>query len=245
MIRVLLVDDEEPARDHLRELLAVHADLEIVGEAADGEQALERIGRIKPDLVFLDIQMPACSGLEVAAALPAPRPKIVFCTAFDQYAVDAFEVHAVDYLLKPVNRVRIAKAMDRIRQSVTDRDEAVDQLIRTETHFRPRFLARHGGRYRVVPQEQVSYFSIEDGLTALHAAGERYWIDVNLAELERRLDPTEFVRVSRECLVRIATVSEVVPLVGGHAEVILHCGARLPVTRRRLKDVLSRLGGIS
>jgi two-component system LytT family response regulator len=244
MIRVLLVDDEEPARDHLRELLAVHGDLEIAGEAEDGERALEQIGRLKPELVFLDIQMPGWSGLEVAAALPLPRPKIIFCTAFDRYAVDAFEVHAVDYLLKPVNRVRIAKAVDRIRQSVTDRDEAVDRLIRAGSRFRPRFLAKHGSRYRVVPQEEVTFFALEDGLTALHTAAQRYWIDITLAELERRIDPAEFVRVSRECVVRIAAVSEVLPLVGGYAEAILRNGDRLQISRRRLKDVLERLGAI-
>ncbi len=102
MIRVMLVDDEQAARERLRQLLAPIPGLEIVGEAADGEQAIERIVQLRPDLVLLDIQMPGCTGLEVAACLPAPRPRIIFCTAFDQYAVDAFELHAVDYLLKPV-----------------------------------------------------------------------------------------------------------------------------------------------
>ncbi len=108
VMRTLLVDDEQPARDRLRQLLAASDDVEIVGEAEDGVQALERIQELTPDLVMLDIQMPGCSGLEVAASLGRPRPAIVFCTAFDQYAVDAFELHAVDYLLKPVNRARLA-----------------------------------------------------------------------------------------------------------------------------------------
>ena len=109
MIRVMLVDDEQAARERLRQLLGPIPGLEIVGEAADGEQAIERIVELRPDLVLLDIQMPGCTGLEVAASLPSPRPRIIFCTAFDQYAVDAFELHAVDYLLKPVNRVRLAR----------------------------------------------------------------------------------------------------------------------------------------
>ena len=106
MIRALLVDDEEPARDRLRSLLADFDDVHIVGEAADGDEALQKIAETRPDLVFLDIQMPGRSGMEVAASLPPPRPRIVFCTAFDQYAIDAFEHHALDYLLKPLNRDR-------------------------------------------------------------------------------------------------------------------------------------------
>lgn len=106
MIRTLLVDDEQPARDRLRQLLAAHDDVEIAGEAEDGVQALERVADVTPDLLLLDIQMPGCSGLEVAASLPRPRPAIVFCTAYEQYAVDAFELNAIDYLLKPVNRAR-------------------------------------------------------------------------------------------------------------------------------------------
>jgi two-component system LytT family response regulator len=245
MIRVLLVDDEQPARDHLRELLAPHADLEIVGEAEDSEQAIETIAALKPDLVLMDIQMPGCSGLDIAASLPSPRPKIVFCTAFDAYAVDAFEVHAVDYLLKPVNRVRLAKALDRVRQSVAPaRDEAVDALIRNAPRPQPRFLAKQGGRFRVVAAEEADYFSIHEGLTALHSAGQSCWMDVTLAELERRLDPAEFVRISREHVVRIAAIAEVVPLVGGYAEVVLRNGERLPVSRRRLKQLLETLGEI-
>jgi two-component system, LytTR family, response regulator len=245
MIRTLLVDDEQPARDHLRELLAPHSDVEIAGEAEEGEQAIELISALKPDLVLLDIQMPGCSGLDVAASLPLPRPKIVFCTAFDQYAVDAFEVHAVDYLLKPVNRVRIAKALERVRQTVTPaRDEAVDKLIRTEPRPQPRFLARQGGRYRVVAEEEADYFSITEGMTALYSGGQRCWMDVTLAELERRLDPAGFVRISREQIVRIAAIAEVLPLVGGYAEVVLRNGDHLPVSRRRLKHLLDLLGAI-
>lgn len=246
MIRVLLVDDEQPARDHLRELLTPHADVEIAAEAEEGEQAIELIAAAKPDLILLDIQMPGCSGLDIAASLPSPRPKIVFCTAFDKYAVDAFEVHAVDYLLKPVSRVRLAKALDRVRQAVVpSRDEAVDNLIRSQPRPQPRFLVKHGGRYRVIAEEEADYFSIENGMTAIHAGGQRCWMDVTLAELERRLDPSGFVRISREHVVRIAAIAEVLPLVGGYAEVVLRSGDRLPVSRRRLNRVLDTLGAIN
>ncbi|MDA2925054.1 SpoIIE family protein phosphatase, partial [Acidobacteria bacterium AH-259-L09] len=128
MIRVLLVDDEQPARDRLAHLLSSLEDVEVVGEAEDGEQAIEKISKIQPDLVLLDIQMPGLSGLEVAASLPAPRPKIVFCTAFDQYAIDAFELHALDYLLKPVKRERLKQAVERVRQSVLEQDKLRQEM---------------------------------------------------------------------------------------------------------------------
>ena len=119
MIRALIVDDEAPARDRLRRLLSAGG-VEIVGEAANGDEAISRIDALAPDVVFLDIQMPALSGLEVAARLRAPRPRIVFCTAFDHFAVDAFEVHAVDYLLKPVNRDRLSRTVERISRQVAE-----------------------------------------------------------------------------------------------------------------------------
>ena len=116
MIRTLLIDDEQPARERLRQLLAAHHDVEVVGEAEDGLEAAEKIAQLTPDLVLLDIQMPGASGLDVAASLGKPRPAVIFCTAFDQYAVDAFELSATDYLLKPVNRARLAAALDRVRR---------------------------------------------------------------------------------------------------------------------------------
>ncbi len=127
MIRTLLVDDEKPARERLRQMLASIEDVEVVAEAVDGEDAIEKSATLSPDLVFLDIQMPGRNGLDVAASLSAPRPRVIFCTAFDQYAIEAFDVHAVDYLLKPVNRGRLARAVSRVRESlnrmaVMDRD---------------------------------------------------------------------------------------------------------------------------
>lgn len=118
MIRTLLVDDEQPARERLQRLLTAHSDVEVVAEACDGGEALEKIAEHAPDLVFLDIEMPQHSGIEVAATMPAPRPQVIFCTAFDSYAVAAFEHNALDYLLKPVNRRRLAKSLDRIRQAL-------------------------------------------------------------------------------------------------------------------------------
>src|SRR5688572_26447202 len=134
MIRALLVDDEQPARQRLRQLLSSHADVEVVGEAGDSVEAAEKIAELAPDLLLLDIQMPGASGLDLAASLGQPRPAVIFCTAFDQYAVDAFELSAIDYLLKPVNRARLASALDRVRAAGQPRarDRAMDELTQAK-----------------------------------------------------------------------------------------------------------------
>jgi two-component system LytT family response regulator len=243
MMRVMLVDDEQAARERLRQMLGVMPSLEVVGEAADGEEAMQKVVELHPDLLLLDIQMPGCSGLEVAACLPAPRPKIVFCTAFDQYAVDAFEVHAIDYLLKPVNRVRLARAIERVRDGSPEAGGEVERVLQALRTRNTRLLARCGEGYKVVPQQEVVYFLSEGGLTKLCARERSYILDPTLNDLEERLDPAFFFRVSRAAIVNLNCVTEVQPLAGGTADVVLNTGVRLEVSRRRLKDLLDRLGG--
>jgi len=244
MIRVLIVDDEQTARERLRHLLALIPDVEVAGEAADGEQAIARIAALRPDLVLMDIQMPGCSGLEVVASLPSPRPRIVFCTAFDQYAVDAFELHAVDYLLKPVNRIRLAHSIDRVRQAPAPEPAGpLDRALRAVRPANLRLLARVGDRYRVIPLSDAVYFSSGDRLTTLHTRERDYVVDPTLNELEERLDPAAFFRVSRAAMVNLNAVREVLPLTGGVADVVLSTGVRLEVSRRRVKDLLALLGG--
>ncbi len=188
--------------------------------------------------------MPGCSGLEVAISLPAPGPRIIFCTAFDQYAVDAFEMHAVDYLLKPVNRVRLARAIERVREGQSaeaggDVERAL-QALRTRN---TRLLARCGDRYRVIPQQEAVYLLSDGGLTRLHTRERSYVLDPTLNDLEERLDPAFFFRVSRAAIVNLDCVTEILPLAGGLADVVLSTGVRLEVSRRRLKDLLDRLAG--
>lgn len=242
-MRVMLVDDEQAARERLRQMLEPMSGLEIVGEAADGEEAIQKVVEMHPDLLLLDIQMPGCSGLEVAACLPAPRPKIVFCTAFDQYAVDAFEINAVDYLLKPVNRVRLARAIERVRAGGSQEGAEVERALQALRGRNTRLLARCGDGYRVVPHQEVIYFLSEGGLTKLCARERSYVLDPTLNDLEDRLDPAFFFRVSRAAIVNLNCVTEVQPLPGGTADVVLNTGVRLEVSRRRLKDLLDRLGG--
>jgi two-component system LytT family response regulator len=244
MIRALLVDDEDIARERLRQLLGSIADLEVVGEAADGEEAIQKTAELRPDLLLLDIQMPGASGLEVAACLPRPRPKIVFCTAFDAYAVKAFELHAMDYLLKPVSLHRLAQAIERIRQKAPrDADDDVDRLTRAVPGWSARLLARCGGRYKVIRQRDVLYFASEGGLTRLHTRDRAYVLEPTLSDLEAGLDPALFFRLSRAAIVNLDSVTEVRPLVGGTADAVLNNGATLEVSRRRVRELLERLGG--
>jgi two-component system LytT family response regulator len=242
VIHTLIADDEAPARTRLRLLLAPHTDIQIVGEAETGVQAMELARNLKPDLLLLDIQMPGCTGLDIAASLAAPRPLIVFCTAYDEHAVDAFELAALDYLLKPISRARLAQALDKVRAAAPDRPETrLDEAAKRGTARAARFLVRHAGSYLVVPESRVLCFTSDGGLTRLVTDSASYLMDPTLNDLEERLAPSRFFRVSRSALISLNAVVEVHPLPGGSGEVVLKGGQRLEVTRRRFRDLLESL----
>ena len=237
MIRVLIADDEPPARDRLVQMLQSHPGVEVVGQAETGIQAMELASALRPDLMILDIQMPGCGGLDVAASLPSPRPQIVFCTAFDQYAIEAFELAAVDYLLKPVTRVRLAQALNRVRET---RPERLDAAIRQQQakDGPVRFLVKSGASFVVVPESQVLYFSSDDGLTRLVTATASFLMDPTLNDLGMRLPPERFYRISRAVLVCLHGVVKVSTLAGGSGAVLLKNGQTLEVSRRRYRGFL-------
>lgn len=239
-MRVLIADDEAPAREYLRRLLASHADVEVVAEADNGADAIRLATSIKPDVLLLDVQMPGGTGLEVAASLPGGHPAVIFCTAHDQHAVEAFELHAVDYLLKPITRARLSQALDRVRRNESAAaQQGVNQLVRNREEGCSRFLVRRGAHYVVVPASQAAYFESVDGLTRLSAeGGESYWIDPPLQDLEARLDARQFYRISRNALVNLSQVTELHPLPGGSAEVTMKGGLRLEVSRRRFRGLM-------
>ena len=243
MIRTLLVDDEQPARERLKQLLGAHPDVEVVGEAEDGVEAAEKIAELTPDLVLLDIQMPGASGLEVAASLGRPRPAVIFCTAFDQYAVDAFELSAIDYLLKPVNRARLASALDRVRATVQPRgrDRALDELSLATGLAPTRFLARRGARFRVVPVHEVVAFTFVDGVTHVITLTEQLTMQPTLAALARRLDAATFFQVSRTAIIRLDGVREAKPFADGTGEITLASGTTMTVARRRWRALIEKL----
>jgi two-component system LytT family response regulator len=241
-LRTLLVDDEQPARDRLRQLLAGSPLVEVVGDAEDGVQAIERVGELTPDLLLLDIQMPGCSGLEVAASLGRPRPAIIFCTAFDQYAVDAFELHAVDYLLKPVNRARLQAALERVAElRGLDQERQIDRVTRAGPVSPARFLARKAARFRIVPRADVVAFTFQDGLTRLHTAADQLWMQPTLAALARRLDGDTFFQISRTAIVSLDAIREAKPFPDGTGEIVLANGLTLLVARRRWRALMDKI----
>ena len=207
-MRVVIVDDEELARLLLREYLARHADVEIVAECANGFEAVKAITEHGPDLVFLDIQMPKLNGFEVVE-LAGNRSRYVFVTAYDQYALKAFEVHALDYLLKPYSQQRFDEALAHAR-AASGPAPALDQVL-AEPGVRPqrleRILIRDGGRVHLVPVAQVSYIEAEDDYVRVVADGKGYLKNHRLSDLEAQLDPERFVRVHRSYLVNLEKIA--------------------------------------
>jgi len=245
MIRTLLIDDEQPARERLKQLLGAHTDVEVIGEAEDGVEAVEKIAALTPDLVLVDIQMPGASGLDVAASLGQPRPAVIFCTAFDQYAVEAFELSATDYLLKPVNRARLAAALDRVRAATAPRgrDRALDQLTQAKDGSPTRFLARRGARFRVVPMQDVVAFTFVEGVTHVITPTEQLTMQPTLAALARRLDAGTFFQVSRSAIIRLDAVRDAKPFADGTGEITLASGTTMTVARRRWRALIEKLEG--
>jgi two-component system, LytTR family, response regulator len=236
-MRVLIVDDERPARDKLRRFLEQEADVVSIEEARDGIEALEKIASFKPDVAFLDIQMPEVSGIELAASLPAPAPLIVFATAFDQYAIRAFDANAIDYLLKPYDRERLQRALERIRHRLQapkplpafDSGHEVRQLLVTER-----------GVTRVIRIDEVQWIETADNYVVLHTAAEQPLMRQTLAGLLDKLGP-RFVRCHRRAAVQLSWIDSVIALDKGDCELLLRGGARVPCSRQFKADVLEKL----
>ena len=249
MIRILIVDDEEPARLNLRRVLETDPGVEIVGEAVNGIEALEMIPELRPDVAFLDIEMPGLNGFEVAGNLVNP-PLIVFATAYDEFAVKAFEENALDYILKPIQPKRIAQTLGRIRSALgsdrTEYDGAMREVLGLVERERnapvTKLAARRGKRIIVLGIKEVAYLGIEDKLVFAHAAKERYLVEKTVGELERMLQDAGFYRISRGELVNLEHVRELLPWFSGTYRVKLHDGAELDVSRDRARGLLQLMG---
>jgi two-component system LytT family response regulator len=244
-LRVLVVDDEPPARRRLRRLLSTLPAVEVVGEAGDGGGAIAQTRMLKPDVLLLDVQMPSPSGLDVVAHLPRPRPHIVCVTAFDRYAVRAFELHALDYLLKPVSQARLTEALGRvIRAGGVRADEAVDawtewsQPGRTVT----RIAVKTSGRVDLVEVAAIEWVEAADNYVLLHCGQARHLLRETLSRVAERLDPARFVRVHRSALVAIEHVDHLEPLSRGDWVAVMRSGSRVPVSRTCRAAVFKRLG---
>ncbi len=243
-MRALIVDDEDPARVHLTRLLAGMPDIVIVGEARNGVEALEQIAEQAPDVVFLDIEMPGLNGLEVVRQLGANPPRIVFATAFDQFAVKAFEANAADYLLKPIQADRVRKTVERLREALrAGAPTAPLRAVLAALHPPLTKLAvRKGKRILLLSPPDVLYISIDDKLVFAHTMAERFLVDRTIAELEEMLADMGFLRVSRGDLVQLEHVQEMMPWFSGTWRIKLKNGVELDVSRDRAKELKHRLG---
>ncbi len=243
-ISVLVVDDEAPARALVREFLAGHPELGPVEECANGFDAVRRIDEMKPDLVLLDIQMPKLDGFEVLELIHH-TPQIVFVTAHDEYALKAFEVQAVDYLLKPFSAERFEQALERAsRQIVDDARQPLDELAKMRRErSRPsdRIVVRDGAEIHVVPRAAIDYIESDDDYVLIHARGKKLRKKQTLAELERLLAEGGFVRIHRCYLINVDRLARIEPYAKDSRIAFLRDGARLPVSRSgyaRLKEIM-------
>ncbi|NIA56541.1 response regulator [Massilia sp. TW-1] len=227
-MRVIIVDDEPLARAVLREHLGFFADVEIIGECANGFEAVKAIAELAPDLVFLDIQMPKLDGFEVVE-LAGARTHYVFVTAYDQFALRAFDVHALDYLLKPFTRERLAQALAHAQGGDAMRALVADAQARHQPI--ERVLIRDGARVQVIPVERIDYVEAQDDYVAFFADGRQWLKNQRMAELESQLDPQAFLRVHRSYIVNLSAIARIEPTgKDGHCAV-LKSGARIPISR--------------
>jgi two-component system LytT family response regulator len=270
-LRVVIVDDEPPALAGLRALLAKHADIEIVSESLGGASAIAALRDLRPDIVILDVQMPEVDGFQVLDAVQESEgrlPFVIFVTAHDQFAVQAFEVHAVDYLLKPVTEERFARALARARDSISSRDNGnlgqrlqalLDEHSRrgarellassasppdegAPSRFATRMLVRVGQRDEIVSVSDIDWIRSDDYCSILHIAGKRHIIRESLGALEKKLDPRSFARIHRSVIVNLSRVTALRRLRVGGVNVVLRDGTQLPVSRARRAALTEILG---
>ena len=239
-LRVFVVDDEAPARRKLLRFLAGDEDVELVGEAANGREAVEGIRRTRPDLLLVDVQMPDFDGFEVVKRLFPPLPRIVFVTAFDQYAIQAFDVHAFGYLLKPFDEARFQKVLNDAKQQAREQDnsaEAIRKLLEDVERSRrgpTRLLVEQGERAFFVSPDEIEWIKSERNYLLIHAGDKTYTIRGTMDAMQERLDHDAFVRVNRSAMVRLDAVRELQKWFHGEYKVILKSGATLTWTRRYL-----------
>jgi two-component system LytT family response regulator len=240
-MRALIVDDEAPARAKLRRLLAAESDVAIIGEAADGREAVELIASLQPEVVLLDVQMPRLDGFGVIDAVGVEAmPYVVFVTAYDEHALRAFEVQALDYLLKPYAPERFQAVVARVRRELARGQASADAGSRLEAllqatnpqRFLQRILVQREGRAVLVPVQQIDRLEADRNDIRLHTRGGVHVVRGTLAELAERLDPAVFLRINRSTIVRLDAIKELQPWFHGDCRVLLHDGTELMWSRR-------------
>jgi two-component system LytT family response regulator len=241
-LRAVIVDDEELARGFLRELLGAHPEIEIAAECANGFEAVKAIADSSPDLLFLDVQMPKLDGFEVLELID-PGPAVVFITAYDQYAMRAFDAHAVDYLLKPFSAERFERAVERAKARLGERRlprELAEE--RTPSERPQRIAVKDGARVHVIPLDKLDYVEAQDDYVALHSGGKQYLKQQTIAALEASLDSSRFVRVHRSVIINLERLARIEPYGKDSRIAILADGTRLPVSRSGYSRLLEVMG---
>ncbi len=245
-LRAVIVDDEELARQLLREYLWEAGGVDVVAECGDGFDAVKAITELKPDLVFLDVQMPKLDGFEVLELIDSP-PGVIFVTAYDQYAMRAFEANAVDYLLKPFRVDRLKKALEKARASLKDHQppqvtaSELAAAARAPGQTLDRIVVRDGSKIHIIPIAKLDYVEAQDDYAALHSEKKSYLKQQTIASLERQLDPQRFVRIHRSYIVNLDRIVRIEPYTRDSRVVVLRDGEQLPVSRpgyARLKALL-------
>jgi len=257
-LKVLIVDDELLARQRLEDLLGQQDDVEIVGIVDNGRKAVEAIRQHRPDLVFLDIQMPGLTGVDVVQEVgPEQMPVVIFVTAYDHYALKAFDLAALDYLLKPFDDERFEQAFERARQTIALRDgeklrdrlstflqgqSGATQEAKPATNYLERIAVDMRGQVRVVPVQQIHFITASGAYAELHTKEDTFVIRERMQTLEERLDPEVFFRVHRSAIVRLDRIDALLYNAGGDYAVRLKDGKRLKVSRNRREELEQRLG---
>jgi len=241
-LRAVIVDDEELARAFLQELLGSHPEIEIAAECANGFEAVKACAEAAPDLLFLDVQMPKLDGFEVLELIE-PGPAVIFTTAYDQYAMRAFDAHAVDYLLKPFGAERFERALERARERLGERRLPVEIATARPAAARPqRIVVKDGTKIHVIPLDKLDYVEAQDDYVALHSGGRSYLKQQPIASLETALDPARFVRIHRSAIVNLERLARIEPYGKESRIAILTDGTRLPVSRSGYVRLMEAMG---
>jgi two-component system LytT family response regulator len=233
-LRAVIVDDEELARAYLREMLQSHPEIELVAECANGFEAVKAINELSPDLLFLDVQMPKLDGFEVLELIDAD-PAVIFVTAYDQYAMRAFDAQAIDYLLKPFSAERFDRALERAQGRTGKKRPTAPRQV-------DRMVVRDGAKIHVIPLNKLDYAEAQDDYVALHSEGKSYLKQQPIGELEAMLDAARFVRVHRSVIVNLERVARIEPYAKDSRVAILADGTRLPVSRSGYARLLEAMG---
>ncbi|MDI1248609.1 MAG: LytTR family DNA-binding domain-containing protein [Lacunisphaera sp.] len=241
-MKALLVDDERLARNELRRLLAAHADIEIVGEAVDAEDAAGRVAALKPDLIFLDVQMPGADGFSLLEQLEPPLPLVIFTTAYDEFAVKAFEFNALDYLLKPVDPNRLVAALEKIRSRGSATPFAPAPGVATHRlTLEDKVFVREGERCWFVPVKNIRLLESEGNYTRLHFDDQKPQLFRSLTAMEERLDAKHFFRANRKQVINLAWVEGIEPWFSGGLLVKLKGGLKVELSRRQAQEFRERM----